>query len=277
MMRSILVLAAAGVLALCATAVQAQDAILGQMYGSGVHAYFSGEYVRAHGLLTKAIDAGSRDPRCYYFRGLTYLNLGRPQDAESDFQQGAKLETADLNKTYSVAKSLERVQGPARLDLEQYRAAARMAALEQSEKLRKQRYEELNREERRALESQVGPPPANAGAEAPPPPEVKSQDNPFAVPNAAGAEKPAEKPAEPGTVKKPAAAKPAEVENPFDAGGAKKAGKADKAPADAAKPAEEEAEPAAPEAPEKAPAKAAKGAAKKDAGKQEKSADPFDN
>ena len=147
MMRSIVVLVAGGLLSICAVTVQAQDAILGQMYGNGVHAYFAGDYLRAYGFLTKAIEAGSRDPRCYYFRGLAYLNLGRPQEAEGDFQQGAKFETADLNKTYSVAKSLERVQGPARLDLEQYRAAARMAALEQAEKLRKQRYEEMNRED----------------------------------------------------------------------------------------------------------------------------------
>ena len=174
MMRSIVVLVAGGLLSICAVTAQAQDAILGQMYGNGVHAYFAGDYLRAYGFLTKAIEAGSRNPRCYYFRGLAYLNLGRPQEAEGDFQQGAKFETADLNKTYSVAKSLERVQGPARLDLEQYRAAARMAALEQAEKLRKQRYEEMNREERRTLESQVGPPSEKpGGAEVAPPPDAK--------------------------------------------------------------------------------------------------------
>ena len=135
------------------------------MYGNGVHAYFAGDYVKAHELLTSAIDAGSHDPRCYYFRGLAYLKLGRPQEAEGDFQQGAKLESADLNRTYNVARSLERVQGPARLEVEEHRAAARMAKLEQDEKIRKQRYEELNREERRALESQVGPPPAKGGPE----------------------------------------------------------------------------------------------------------------
>ena len=32
--------------AISAATVQAQDAILGQTYGNGVHAYFAGDYVR---------------------------------------------------------------------------------------------------------------------------------------------------------------------------------------------------------------------------------------
>ena len=133
-----------------------------------------------------AIDAGSHDPRCYYFRGLAYLKLGRPQEAEGDFQQGAKLESVDLNRTYNVARSLERVQGAARLEVEEHRAAARMAKLEQDEKIRKQRYEELNREERRTLESQVGPPPAKGGPEPVVAPQPNATENPFSNPPATG-------------------------------------------------------------------------------------------
>ena len=206
MMRSIVALGVGGLLSLCALPAQAQDAILGQTYGNGVHAYFAGDYARAHRLLTSAIDGGSRDPRCYYFRGLAYMKLGRPQDAESDFQQGAKLETADLNKTYSVAKSLERVQGPARLDLEQYRQAARMAAFQQQEKLQHDRYQQMNLQERRALEEQAGPAPAKSGGAeppAPPPagdpfstPATGTPDKPVALPDKAQPPPAAEKPAE---------------------------------------------------------------------------------
>jgi len=127
MPRSMLVLLA-GLVCLCALPLRAQDAILGQMYGNGVHAYFSGDYVQAHELLTSAINAGSHDPRCYYYRGLAYLKLGRPQEAEGDFQQGAKLETGNLSRPYNVAKALERIQGPSRIKMEQYRVKARMAA-----------------------------------------------------------------------------------------------------------------------------------------------------
>ena len=58
-----------------------------------------------------------------------------------------------------MGKSLERVQGSARLELETYRVAARMAAYEQAERLRKARYEALQREESRVLreQSQGGP------------------------------------------------------------------------------------------------------------------------
>ena len=93
MARNIAILLLGGVLAVCAAPARAQDAFLGQVYGHGVHAYFSGDYPRAHELMTAAIDRGMRDPRCYYFRGLSYLMLGRPQEADADFTLGAKLES----------------------------------------------------------------------------------------------------------------------------------------------------------------------------------------
>ncbi len=217
MMRSILALGVGGLLALCVLPAQAQDAILGQMYGNGVHAYFDGDCTKAHRLLTSAIDAGSHDPRCYYFRGLAYIKLGRPQEADDDFKQGAKLETADMNKTYSVAKSLERVQGPARLELEQHRQAARMAALEREEQFQKQRYQQLNTEERRSLEEQVGPAPGKSGS--PAPPAAVPPGDPFAapeksteVPEKAAAQPAAEQPAEKGAA---APAKAADNSDPF--------------------------------------------------------------
>jgi hypothetical protein len=212
MVRSIAVLLVGGLLSACAVPLWAQEAILGQMYGNGVHAYFSGEYVRAHQLLTAAIDAGSRDPRCYYFRGLSYLRLGRPQEAEADFQQGAKLETADLNRTYSVAKSLERIQGPPRAEVERYRIQARMAALDRSEKDRQRRYEGDNLLGRQALEQQAGAAPTKASSTEPiaapqATPPAAQPENPFGVPEKNGPE-PAPKPTGPPVNQEPAA-KPA--------------------------------------------------------------------
>src|SRR5208337_4536154 len=100
----------------------AQEAVLGQIYGNGVHAYFAQDYLKAYQQFTSAIDGHSQDPRCFYFRGLTLLKLGRPQDAEIDFQHGAKLESSiDQTRAYNVARSLERVQGSDRSTLEQYR------------------------------------------------------------------------------------------------------------------------------------------------------------
>ncbi|MGW8256681.1 MAG: hypothetical protein ACWGMZ_04265 [Thermoguttaceae bacterium] len=145
-----------GTLALAWTfSASAQEAVLGQLYGSGVEAYFSGNYIYAYNRLTAAIKAGSRDPRVYYFRGLAYVKLGRKQDAKLDFQKGANLEIKDVNQFYGVPRSLERVQGSVRQLLESYRVRARMIALEKAEKIRKARYESLKREEARVLQRQI--------------------------------------------------------------------------------------------------------------------------
>ena len=131
-----------------------------------------------------------------------------------------------MNRTYSVARSLERVQGAARMAVEQYRIQARAAALEQAERFRKARYEEINRQERRTVESQAG----KGGTEGVAPPEARPADNPFATGSGAAAEKPAvekpampatEKPEAPAETKAPAkAAAPAVSDDPFSGGAA---------------------------------------------------------
>ena len=129
----------------------AQDVVLGLKYGRGVHAYFAGDYLKAHEQLNMAIEGGSTDPRAYYFRGLAYLKLGRAPEARMDFRKGAEMESKDGNKFYNVAKSLERVQGKARVELEDYRVDARMAALAEAENVRKARYEAIEQDESRVV------------------------------------------------------------------------------------------------------------------------------
>jgi tetratricopeptide (TPR) repeat protein len=219
MFRAIVVLVG-GLVLFHAAAASAQQAVLGQEYGSGVHSFFAGDYAKAHEQLTAAIAGGSQDPRAFYFRGLAYLNLGRPAEATADFRKGAELESKDVNKFFDVGKSLERVQGAGRLELENYRVAARMTAYEQAERQRKARYEALQREESRVVREQ-----SQGGAEEPgqvePPPAPGDETDPFATPGekpaapgaksgdetdpfAAPAEKPAEKPAAPPKADKPA-------------------------------------------------------------------------
>ena len=140
MYRSI-VLLVAGLASLGAISLSAQEAVLSQQYGSGVHSYFAANYAKAYEQLTTAIDGGLKDPRAFYFRGLACLDLGRPQDAKLDFHAGAVLEADDVNKLYNVGKSLERIQGSAREELESYRINARMAAFEREERLERDRYE----------------------------------------------------------------------------------------------------------------------------------------
>ncbi len=159
MMFRRLVVLVGGPLLLCIAPVRAQDVVSSQTYGAGVHAYFAGDYRRAYDLLTSAIgpNSTSRDPRMYYFRALTFLRLGREDEAKQDFQQGAKLEATITAQTYDVPKSLERVQGADRQQLEQYRVTARIVAQQQSDEQNRARNEQQKREESRALLNQSQP------------------------------------------------------------------------------------------------------------------------
>jgi tetratricopeptide (TPR) repeat protein len=66
---------------------------LAAAYGNGVHGYFAGAYDRAYEDFSSAIEAGSTDPRAWYFRGLAALKLGRSDEAEADFAEGARRES----------------------------------------------------------------------------------------------------------------------------------------------------------------------------------------
>jgi hypothetical protein len=152
---------------------KAQESVLAELYGQGVHAYFSGQPQVAHEYLTTAVEQGIRDPRAYFFRGLAYTQLGRPDEAKMDFEKGAELETSGADRIYPVGRSLQRVQGRVRLDVEKYRQMARLAALKRDMKAKAVRYEQLKNAEGEVLrdpnrpappksEELVGPPAANA-------------------------------------------------------------------------------------------------------------------
>jgi len=125
-------LVAAGLMLVGVGSPRADEAVLDQLYGNGVHYYFGNDYSRAYDSLSSAIRGGSKDPRAYYFRGLAELRLGREPDATADFSMGASLEATDANGRYFVGQALERVQGPTRKTLEQYRENARAIALERN-------------------------------------------------------------------------------------------------------------------------------------------------
>jgi hypothetical protein len=115
---------------------------LAAAYGGGVHAYFAGDFDRAYEDLSQAIEAGTTDPRAYYFRGLAALRQGRSDEAEADFTEGATRESEGLGG-WPVARSLERVQGPDRLRLERHRTRARVTLLQRRREADQQRYSEI--------------------------------------------------------------------------------------------------------------------------------------
>lgn len=107
--------------------------------GGGMHAYHAGDFNRAYDDLTAAIEAGTSDPRSYYFRGLAALRLGRTSEADADFASGADRE-ATSGTIRRVSLSLERVQGHDRLALERFRARARLGALQREQQAYGRRY-----------------------------------------------------------------------------------------------------------------------------------------
>jgi len=115
---------------------------LAEAYGSGVHAYFAGDFDRSYADLTNAIEAGTEDPRAWYFRGLAALKLGRTDEAEADFSEAARRE-AEGPGAWSVGRALERVQGCDRLKVERHRVRARVAALQVGQEARRRRYSQI--------------------------------------------------------------------------------------------------------------------------------------
>ena len=91
-------------------------------YGEAVHQYFDNHYEDSIHLMNLAIDENNNDARAYYFRGLAQLGLDNVDAADSDFRQGASIETGSGKRRSSlVNQSLERIQGPIRVELEKYR------------------------------------------------------------------------------------------------------------------------------------------------------------
>jgi hypothetical protein len=146
MVRQVLTGLVCAVLTVSSTAeLFSQDNLLGELYGRGVHAYFSGDYVEAHTQFTAAIDQGSKDPRCYFFRGLALTKLGRADQAEQDFMEGARMEISDEEMLYPIGRSLERVQGADRMMLEDTRRQARVEKRMREVEREKARFEQFER------------------------------------------------------------------------------------------------------------------------------------
>lgn len=108
----------------CVSTAFAQNP-LDELYGKGVHAYFSNNHALASELLTQAIDAGSVDPRAYYFRGLTQAMQGGMGAGQADYERGAELEVSG-RRTGDIGKALQRIQGAQRLEIEKARQDARV-------------------------------------------------------------------------------------------------------------------------------------------------------
>ncbi len=124
-----------------ASFVNAQDP-LDEMYGQAVHSFFRGDSGQAAALLNEVIDAGSQDPRAYFFRGL--CQSSGSFDGNPDFEKAAQLEI-EGKKVVNVGKALERIQGQARVAIEKSRSKARLASRARLLEMQRTRYEEMQR------------------------------------------------------------------------------------------------------------------------------------
>ena len=93
-------------------------------FGNGLHLFWEHQYAQAEAQFKQAMDYFNQDARYAYFLGLAQLaqntKLKRDQ-AYFSFEQGARLEAQGRPSIGEINTSLERVQGPIRLLLNDYR------------------------------------------------------------------------------------------------------------------------------------------------------------
>lgn len=112
-------------------------------FSAGLHAFHARQYEESFRLLSDVIDAGSKDPRAFYFRGLAARRSGRAVEADADFAEGARLESSG-DGGWNIGRSLERVQGADRVHLERYRVQARALLAKQSNDATVRRYSDID-------------------------------------------------------------------------------------------------------------------------------------
>lgn len=144
MKKIVLTVALAGLFSSSTHTVKADTspALLSEMFGRGIHAYYVGNQDDAREMFTSAIEHGLNDPRVFYFRGILAFDAGKTEEAVKDWKLGAELE-ANSGINFSVGRSLSRFQGNGRVKLESIRQAAKLEALEARMQRAKQRYGEL--------------------------------------------------------------------------------------------------------------------------------------
>jgi tetratricopeptide (TPR) repeat protein len=90
-------------------------------YIAGVQQYWAGAYARAEEQFLNAIRHDNRDARYYYYLGLSRWSRGKRATAERDFQRAADLERQGRPARSAVNAALERIQGNARQEVDQFR------------------------------------------------------------------------------------------------------------------------------------------------------------
>ncbi|HTU19107.1 MAG TPA: hypothetical protein VMG10_13685 [Gemmataceae bacterium] len=90
-------------------------------FAAGLGFYFARDYANAEQAFLRTVENDSQDARYFYFLGLSKLAQNRRRDARADFEQGAMLERVNRPSPAAVSESLERIQGPTRRIVNEFR------------------------------------------------------------------------------------------------------------------------------------------------------------
>lgn len=142
--------------ALSVAAVFAQDTLLEDTYGQGVHEFNKGNYAQAIALFSAAIDGGYQEPTVYYFRGFATAASGDTYSAKTDFAEGARLEAKLGTDPRAIGLALQRLQGSTRVALETERRVAKIAVRAEARAKEKARYGDFLDNQNRVLRNPQG-------------------------------------------------------------------------------------------------------------------------
>ncbi|MCL2744295.1 MAG: hypothetical protein FWE67_10625 [Planctomycetaceae bacterium] len=124
------------------------------LYGQGVHVFFSGKYDDAADFFRQAEKLGSQDPRVYFFMALSYLRSQKKELAEETFIKAAQLELEGQRaRDYNVSDALKRIQGKERIYLESFRKLAQKDWQSRKSKLRTELYGKEQRKDEAVLKA----------------------------------------------------------------------------------------------------------------------------
>jgi len=99
-----------------------KDASIGDKHFAVAYTrFFQGRYAEAESEFKQAIEAFAADARYYYFLGLAQYQQGKTKDAEASLRQGAELERMGRTSPMDISLALERIQGPLRRYVYQFR------------------------------------------------------------------------------------------------------------------------------------------------------------
>jgi len=98
-----------------------------QKFGLAFHAYWQSNYEAAARLLREALESDEGEARCWYYLGFCERALGRGGAAEAALARAVRLHAAmPAQDARTVSKSIERVQGELRMELEAALLQARL-------------------------------------------------------------------------------------------------------------------------------------------------------